>query len=103
MLKCTVNSEIFTRVLFSRNFAYAKFREKNSRYVEISLSLTDVVYSCPSCDFEMWQICLLTKFAKIKFSQNFRIYSIRKQNLIKIFHAVQDLRAFLLKDLDRPK
>ena len=24
---CTVNSEIFARVLFSRNFAYAKFRE----------------------------------------------------------------------------
>ena len=24
---CTVNSEIFVRVLFSRNFAYAKFRE----------------------------------------------------------------------------
>ena len=25
--KSTVNSEIFARVLFSRNFAYAKFRE----------------------------------------------------------------------------
>ena len=25
----TVNSEIFMRVLFSRNFAYAKFRENN--------------------------------------------------------------------------
>ena len=24
----TVNSEIFDRVLFSRNFAYAKFRER---------------------------------------------------------------------------
>ena len=24
---CTVNSEIFARVLFSRNFAFAKFRE----------------------------------------------------------------------------
>ena len=24
---CTVNLEIFARVLFSRNFAYAKFRE----------------------------------------------------------------------------
>ena len=28
-LVTTVNSEIFTRVLFSRKFAYAKFRENN--------------------------------------------------------------------------
>ena len=27
---CTVNSEIFTRILFSRNFAYAKFRENKA-------------------------------------------------------------------------
>ena len=26
----TVNSEIFARTLFSRNFAYAKFREKKT-------------------------------------------------------------------------
>ena len=26
----TVNSEIFARVLFSRNFAYEKFRENNT-------------------------------------------------------------------------
>ena len=26
----TVNSEIFARVLFFRNFAYAKFREKKT-------------------------------------------------------------------------
>ena len=39
----TVNSEIFMRVLFSRNFAYAKFHEnKTSRNGEISLSFTDV-------------------------------------------------------------
>ena len=29
-LKYTVNSEIFARVLFSRNFAYAKFRENEN-------------------------------------------------------------------------
>ena len=39
----TVNSEIFARVLFSRNFAYAKFREnKPSRIGEITLSFIDV-------------------------------------------------------------
>ena len=30
ILKHTVNSEIFARVLFSRNFAGAKFREKKT-------------------------------------------------------------------------
>ena len=36
----TVNSEMFASVLFSRNFAYAKFREKkSSRNDEITLSI----------------------------------------------------------------
>ena len=30
LAKVTVNSEIFARVLFSRNFAYAKFRENKT-------------------------------------------------------------------------
>ena len=34
--------------------------------VDMSLSLTAVVYSCSSRDFETWQICLLTQFAKNK-------------------------------------
>ena len=41
----TVNLEIFARVLFSRNFAYAKFSEnemKSSRIGEITLSFTDI-------------------------------------------------------------
>ena len=39
----TVNSEIFARVLFSRNFAYAKFREnKILAKGEITLSTTDI-------------------------------------------------------------
>ena len=44
----TINSEIFARVLFSRNFAYAKFREnKPSRIGEITLSFTDIGKSRP--------------------------------------------------------
>ena len=38
----TLNLEIFARVLFSQNFAYAKFREKkSSRRGEITLSFSD--------------------------------------------------------------
>ena len=48
----TVNSEIFTRVLFLRNFAYAKFREiKSSRNAEIILLFTDICKSCSSHKF----------------------------------------------------
>ena len=48
----TVNSEIFTRVLFSRNFAVAEFREKkHSRKGENSLSFTDVGKPCQSREF----------------------------------------------------
>ena len=50
-----------------------------SQNTEISLSLTDVVYSCPSREFETWQICLLTQFAKIKFSQKFLNLQYRDQ------------------------
>ena len=34
----TVNSEIFARVLFSRNVAYAKFRENKTREMARSFS-----------------------------------------------------------------
>ena len=48
----TENSEIFARVLFSRNFACAKFREnKILANVEIILSFTDIGKSCPSREF----------------------------------------------------
>ena len=48
----TVDSEIFARVLFSRNFAYAKFREiKSSQNGEIILSFTDTGKSCLCRDF----------------------------------------------------
>ena len=68
----TVNPEIFARVLFSRNFAYAKFREnKPSRNDEITLSLIDIGKSCLSREFFTSLICLLMLFAKIKFSRKF--------------------------------
>ena len=68
----TVNSEIFTRVLFSRNFAYAKFvKIKSSRNSEITLSFTNAGKSCLSLVFLVSQICLLTIFAKIKLSRKF--------------------------------
>ena len=49
---------------------------KPSRNGEITLSFTDIGISCLSREFLTSQICLLTLFAKIKFSRNFRIYSI---------------------------
>ena len=66
----TVKLEIFSRVLFSQNFAYAKFLEnrliKSSRNGQTTLSLTDIGKSCPSSsEFLRPQICLLTLFAKI--------------------------------------
>ena len=43
-IRYSVNPEIFARVLFLRNFAYAKFREiKSSRNEEIILSFTDIM------------------------------------------------------------
>ena len=60
----TVNSEIFASVLFSRNFAYAKFHE-NKALVNgtITLSFTDKGKSCLSGEFIMPQICSLALFA----------------------------------------
>ena len=48
VLTHTVNSEIFARVLFSRNG-------------QITQSFADVDKSCPSRDCLMWQICHLTQ------------------------------------------
>ena len=68
----TVYSEIFVRVLFSRTFAYAKFRENNIlAKCEITLSFTDKDKSCLTGELLTSQICLLTLFAKIKFSRKF--------------------------------
>ena len=68
----TVNSEIFARVLFSRNFAYAKFvKIKPSRIGETTLSFTDLCKSRPCREFSTSQICVVTLFAKINFSLKF--------------------------------
>ena len=46
---------------------------KSSRNGEIILPFTDICKSCHSRDFFTSQICLLTLFAKIKFSRKFLI------------------------------
>ena len=63
----TINSEIFARTLFSRNFAYAKFREKKpSQNGKITLSFIDICTSCHSYEFLTSLICLLMPFAQKK-------------------------------------
>ena len=62
----TVNSEIFVRVLFSQSFVKIK-PLKLAR----SLSFTDLGKFCHFQDFLTLQICFLTLFVKIKFSQKF--------------------------------
>ena len=69
---CKVNSDIFARVLFSRNFAYGKFHENKSSWNgEIILSITDIGKLYTSREFLAPQECLLRLFVKIKFSQKF--------------------------------
>ena len=68
----TVNSEIFARTLFSRNFTYAKFRENTpSRNGKNTLSFIDIRKPCLSRDFFTSLICILMLFAKIKFTRKF--------------------------------
>ena len=62
-----VNSDIFARVLFSRNFVKIKPTQNG----EITLSFTDIVKPCPSREFLASQICHLMLFAKIKFPRKF--------------------------------
>ena len=47
--------------------SFVKIKSSQSR--EITLSITDIGKSCPSREFLTSQVCLLTLFAKIKFSQ----------------------------------
>ena len=65
----TVNSEIFARVLFSRNNMRSFVKIKPSQNGNITLSFTDVGKSCPCREFFTSQI--LTLFAKIKCSRKF--------------------------------
>ena len=68
----TVNSEMFAKVLISRNFACAKFRENKNLAKRRNHS---VVYwhrlIMPLSRCLMSQICLLTLFAKINFSRKY--------------------------------
>ena len=51
-IKTTVNSDIFARTLFSRNFAYAKFREnKPSQNGKITLSFIEIGKYCLNREF----------------------------------------------------
>ena len=50
-----------------RMFVKIKFSTNS----EITLSFTDAGKSCPCRECLTWQICLLTLFAKIKFSRKF--------------------------------
>ena len=61
----SINSKIFARALFSRNFV----KIKSSRNGEITLLFTDLRKSFPNREFLTSQICLLALFAKIKFSR----------------------------------
>ena len=71
ILHDTVNLEIFAKILFSRNFAYTKFREIKSSVkwrnhcrllIKENHALVAIFTS---------QICPITKVAKIKFSRKF--------------------------------
>ena len=67
---------------------------KSSRNGKITLSFTDAGKSCPSCEFLMWQICLLTLFAKIKFSRiisQFTVLQLAK-NLFKSVYCINNLK-----------
>ena len=72
-----VNSEIFARILFSRNFAYAKFRESKTLvrwwYHSVVYWYRWIILLSRNL---MSQICLLRLFTKIKFMRKFPIYSI---------------------------
>ena len=68
----TVNSEIFTSFIFRETSHMRSFvKIKPSRNGNITLSCTNVGKSCPRSEFLTLQICLLTIFAKLKFSRKF--------------------------------
>ena len=81
----TVISEIFARTLFSRNLAYAKFREnKTLTKWQITLSFIDMGKSCLSREYFTSLICLLMLFAKIKFLRKFPNLQFIGSNCISI-------------------
>ena len=61
-------------------------KTKSSQNGEITLSFTDIGISCLSREFLTSQICLLTLFAKIKFSRKFpnlQYFNFLKKDIFK--------------------
>ena len=87
-----VNPEILARTLFSRNFAYTKFRENKTlaKWQNHSVFI-DIGKFCLS-EFFSSLICLLMLFLKIKISRKFPIYN-------KLPFPSQPLPSFLLLSL----
>ena len=54
---------------------------KPSRNGKITPKFTVIGKSCLSCEFETSQICLLTLFAKKKFSRKFSEFTVKKHNI----------------------
>ena len=76
-----------------RSFAIIKLSQNREK----SVSCPDVFKSCQSREFPMWQICLLTLFAKIKFSRNFRVYSISQLiRFARVYSNVDDFNNRIL-------
>ena len=74
----TLDSKYFARILFSRNFASAKFRENKTtaKWQLITQSFIDIGISCHCQEFWTCKIFLLTLFAKIKSSRKFpKVYN----------------------------
>ena len=81
--KGTVNLEIFARVLFSGNFAYAKFHENK---ILTNWRNHSVGYLCrsftPLSRISTSKICVLTLFTKIKFLQKISKLTVNQMNLL---------------------
>ena len=63
---------------------------KPSRDADITLSFTDMGKSCTVRDFFMSQVCLLTLFAKIKFSQKFPNLQYLPRDLVNALKIMLD-------------
>ena len=71
----TVDSEFFARFYFRETSLRCFVQIKPSQVDEITLSFTDIGKSRPCREFLTSQIYVITLFAKIEYSQNFRICS----------------------------
>ena len=81
----TVNSEIFAGVLISRNFAFSKFRgEMTKSHCRLLMKVKHALVAILLPP----QICLLTLFAKIKFSRKFPDLQYRWTHTISMLVSV---------------